>query len=64
MKTRHLFFLLTLIPAFVSAQAWLKPKGKTFSQIQFTYLKYDRLINGNSLDNIRIPVTDNTISFY
>ncbi len=57
--------LTTCFSSGFSQQAWTKPKGKFFSQIAYTYLKYNGLVDANdNVISLNRDVTNNSLQGY
>ncbi len=67
MKEILFAFLLvtTLLPKLVAQQAWTKPKGKFFSQIAYSSLNYNGLVDANN--NVKLlnrDISNNNLQAY
>lgn len=64
MKKLFLLFMI-ILPFLVSAGAWNKKKGSGYAQISYTFLTYNRLLQGSDKPfGLKHTIFDQTIQFY
>lgn len=65
MRLFAIIILLVIFPKLILASAWNRKQGKGYSQLSFTYLRYDHLLNGDDAPiGLKRTISDFTYQFY